>query len=274
MIDSLGGAKAVVLSPDTWRLRTVKRFVAGILTALLVSAPCAGQVKLSLHQLQGPLYLVIDTEFDATNSLVYIGPRSVTVIGATWTPATALELATQIKRITDRPVTAVIDTSPDPEWSGGNGYWKRIGAKIYAIRVTGDLLKTTWAERDRRTRKNHPGYPILPLVMPTDVRADEFELQDGNLRAFYLGPTHTAGDIFVYFPREQVLDAGSILKPHLGNLADADLYAYPRTLRKLQRMHLEIRTVIAGHWSAVHGPSLITQYLRMLKAHSQDQGHR
>lgn len=252
----------------------MKRFVAGILTTLLVSTAYAGPVKLSLHQLRGPLHLVIDTDFDTTNSLVYIGPRSVTVIGATWTPATAMELATQIKRVTDRPVTAVIDTSPDPECCGGNGYWRRIGAKIYAIGVTDDLLKTTCAERDWRTRKNHPGYPILPLVMPTDVRADEFELQDGNVRAFYLGPTHTAGDIFVYFPREQLLDAGSILKSHLRNLADADLYAYPRTLHKLQRMHLEIRTVIAGHCSAVHGPSLITQYLRMLKEHSQGNGRR
>jgi len=69
--------------------------------------------------------------------------------------------------------------------------------------------------------------------------------------------------------REQVLDAGSILKPYLGNLADADLRAYPNTLHRLQRMHLKIRTVIAGHWSAVHGPDLIDQYLRMLQEHSQ-----
>jgi hypothetical protein len=32
----------------------------------------------------------------------------------------------------------VIDTSPDPEWSGGNGYWKSISAQIVAIDVTAD----------------------------------------------------------------------------------------------------------------------------------------
>lgn len=37
-----------------------------------------------------------------------------------------------------------------------------------------------------------------------------------------LGPSHTAGDIFVYFRKEQVLDAGSILKEQLGKITAAD----------------------------------------------------
>jgi len=35
-------------------------------------------------------------------------------------------------------------------------------------------------------------------------------------------------------------------------------------------MHLKIRTVIAGHWSAVQGPDLIRRYERMLEEHAQD----
>lgn len=247
----------------------MKRFVAIILLALAIPLVRAAPGDLSLQRLSGPIYLVIDPHYVSTNSLVYVGPQSVTVVGATWTPETARELAAKIKRVTSRPVTAVIDTSPDPEWSGGNAYWKGIGAKILAVKATDDLLRSTWVERNRRACRYHPGYPVLPLVPPTDVRSDRFELQAGAVRGFYLGPSHTPGDIFVYFPREQVLDAGSILKPYLGNLADADLRAYPNTLHRLQRMHLKIRTVIAGHWSAVHGPDLIDRYLRLLQEHGQ-----
>lgn len=247
----------------------MRRVISAILMAFAIPLAYSAPPELSLQRLSGPIYLVIDSHYVGTNSLVYVGPKSVTVVGATWTPETARELAADIKRVTGRPISAVIDTSPDPEWSGGNAYWKGIGARIFALKATDDLLKSTWAERDRRARKNNPGYPVLPLVPPTNVLPDHFELQNGDLRAFYLGPTHTAGDIFVYFPREQVLDAGSILKPHLGNLADADLHAYPITLHRLQRMHLRIRTIIAGHWSAVHGPALIDQYLRMLQEHSK-----
>lgn len=207
-------------------------------------------------------------EYFPTNWLVYVGPKTVTLVGATWMPAMARTLSMRIRQVTRLPVTAVIDTSPDPEWSGGNAYWKDIGAKIFAVRITDELPKDTWTQRDRRARKNHPGYPILPLVAPTDVVANKFTLQHGKLRAFYLGPAHTPGDIFVYFPREQVLDAGSILKPYLGNMANADVHEYPKTLRRLRRMHLKIRTVIAGDWSAVQGPDLIEKYLGMLKVYA------
>jgi metallo-beta-lactamase class B len=243
----------------------VKRWYTLALIALVGPAAWGGPARLSFRHLSGPLYLATDAEYFPTNWLVYVGPKTVTVVGATWTPAMARTLSMRIRQVTRVPITAVIDTSPDPEWSGGNAYWKDIGAKIFAVRITDELLQDTWTQRDRRARKNHPGYPILPLVAPTEVVPNQFALQHGNLRAFYLGPTHTPGDIFVYFPREQVLDAGSILKPYLGNMANADVREYPKTLRRLQRMHLKIRIVVAGHWSAVQGPDLIEKYLGMLK---------
>jgi metallo-beta-lactamase class B len=64
----------------------------------------------------------------------------------------------------------------------------------------------------------------------------------------------------VYFPEQKVLDAGSILKEQVGNLASANLDEYPKTLEKLKALHLDVRTIIAGHWSPVHGPELIDLY--------------
>lgn len=251
----------------------MKRGALIVLLALAFSTGAFARPGLSLKPLVGPLSLVVDSDFVTTNSLVYFGPKSITVIGATWTPETARELAEIIQRRSNLPITEVIDPSPDPEWSGGNAYWRSIGARILAVRATFDLLRRTWSVRNRWARRNFPGYPILPLVLQTSVYPDHFELQDGAVRAFYLGPTHTAGDIFVYFPHQRVLDAGSILKEQLGNLADADMHEYPRTLHRLQAMHLPIRIIISGHWSAVHGPDLIERYLRLLRGTSVF-GHR
>lgn len=61
------------------------------------------------------------------------------------------------------------------------------------------------------------------------------------------------------------LDGGCILEEQLGNLTFADRTEYPKTLRKVQQPGLDIKTIIAGHWSAVHGPELIEQYLALLK---------
>jgi metallo-beta-lactamase class B len=261
------------LRTKTFKKTALFVFCTALLTRMPFPVAHADDSGLSVHQITGPLYLVEDNHYVTTNSLVYIGPSSVTVIGATWTPETARLLAKQIKRLTNRPISEVIDPSPDPEWSGGNGYWKSIGAKILAIRETSDLLKRTWTATVDEFRKNFPDYPPVPLVLPTESYEGEFELQSGNIRALYLGPSHTAADIFVYFPKEKVLDAGSILKEQLGNMAKADIKEYPKTLHKLQDLHLNIDTIISGHWSPVHGPELIDHYLQLLTRFEQTNEH-
>ena len=109
------------------------------------------------------------------------------------------------------------------------------------------------------------------MVLPTKTYAGDFSLQGGDIKALYLGPSHTPDDTFVYFPREKVLYAGGILKEHLGNMAFAKVSEYERTLHKLQQLHLDIVWVISGHWSAVHGPELINRYLAMLKDYSRNK---
>jgi metallo-beta-lactamase class B len=221
---------------------------------------------ISMRRLTGPLYLVEDNHYVRTNSLLYIRTGSVTVIGATWTPETARLLAGQIDHLTNLPIGDVIDTSPDPEWSGGNGFWRSIGASILAFRETSDMLKSHWTVTVEAFRVSFPTYPSVPLVSPAyEDLCREIRHPKREHPGAIPWPSHTAADVFVYFPKEKVLDAGSILKQELGNVANADIRGYPKTLHKLQNLHLDIDTIISGHWSAVHGPDLIDHYLELLK---------
>jgi metallo-beta-lactamase class B len=237
------------------------------LFALTCSAARADEPAVSLSPLTGPLYLVEDAHYAKTNSLVYVGPTAVTVIGATWTPETARQLAEQIRRVTDEPIGEVVDVGYNPEYAGGNATWKSLGAQIVATELTAHLLERNWDEIVDFVRKTYPDYPRLPVVLPTVTHRDSFTVQGGAVQVLYLGRSHAADDVFVWFPHEKVLYAGSILKERLGNLAFADLEEYPKTLRKLQMLHLDVATVISGHWSAVHGPELFDQVLAMLAEH-------
>ena len=127
-------------------------------------------------------------------------------------------------------------------------------------------MQAGWDEVVAFTRKGFPTYPEVPLVMPTRVEKNDFSLQDGRIRAIYLGPSHTQDGIFVYFPEERVLYGNCILKQELGNLFHADLVEYPRTLEKLKHLGLAFDTIIAGHQDALHGPELIEHYQGLLKA--------
>jgi metallo-beta-lactamase class B len=158
-----------------WAVALVALLLAGPLHPARAENPAP--MNVSISWLTGSIYLVEDEAFDIlTNSLVYVGRSQVTVIGASWTPETAKLVANQIKQITPLPITEVIDTSPDPEWSGGNGYWKRMGAKILAIEITARLLQNTWETTVADFRQGHPSYPDEPPVLPTEVHSGDFQL--------------------------------------------------------------------------------------------------
>lgn len=235
---------------------------------LAIPGARAAAPHVTLRHLTGPIYLVEDTHYFTTNSLVYVGPRTVTVVGATWTPQTARALASRIAEVTKEPVTEVIDNDYNPEYAGGNAYWKGIGARVVSTQLTCRLMRRDWTGVGDLVRRYFPSYPHVPPTLPTATYPGSFDLQEGKIRVLYLGPSHTPDDVFVYFPNERVLYAGSILKEHLGNMAFADVGKYESTLRRLQRLHLDIRTIVSGHWSALHGPELIDRYLEMLEAYS------
>jgi metallo-beta-lactamase class B len=247
------------------RLAAVKIVVCGVCVWWCSSTPTA-QSQVSLVHLIGPIYVAEDSYYSGENSVVYVGATSVTVVGATWTPDTAARLAEEIRKVTNEPVAEVVNTNYHPDRAGGNAYWKRIGARIVSTRMTHDLMVRDWTTVVEWTRSAIPDYPSLPLTLPTKAFPGNFELQGGRVRALYLGPSHTPDGIFVYFPEEKVLYGGCILKEQLGNLAFANRAEYPNTLHKLERLGLDIRTIVAGHWSAVHGPELIGQYLSLLNA--------
>lgn len=227
--------------------------------------------KLTLSHLRGNVYIVEDSYYSKENSVVYVGDKYVTVVGATWTPETAKLLADEVGKITQKPIKEVVDTNYHPDRAGGNSYFRAIGARVVSTKMTYDLMGQQWESMVRSMQKSLPDYPALPLVLPDTTYDGSFELQSGRVKGIYLGPSHTLDGIFVFFPEEKVLYGGCILKEKLGNLDFANLAEYPKTLRKLQQLHLAFTTIVAGHWSPIHGPELIDQYIQLLEQNAANR---
>ena len=230
---------------------------------ILVSIETLAQVN--LVKFTDSTYICEDHYYAKENSMVFIGPEYVTVIGATWTPKTAALLHEHILNVTSKPVKEIVNTNYHPDRAGGNEYWKSIGCEIHSTKMTHDLMKSDWQLIVNWTQRGISDYPDVELCLPSDTHAGDFELQDGRVKILYLGPSHTKDGVFVYFPEEKVLYGGCILKSFLGNLDQADLVEYPKTLKKLKTMNLEISSVISGHGRPIHDSGLIDHYLRLLK---------
>ncbi|MBL8177497.1 MAG: subclass B2 metallo-beta-lactamase [Bryobacterales bacterium] len=240
--------------------------IAGLLGLCAVGAAAPG---VTLQHVRGGVYLAVDTFYVQENSVVYVGPKHVTVVGATWTPETAKLLVSEIRKVTSKPVGEVIVPDYHADRSGGSPYFRSIGAKVVSRRQTVELLRERWAEHMKELQKAYVGYPAIPLTLPDIVHEGDFELQGGKVRAIYTGPAHTPDGVFVFFPEERILYGNCILKERLGNLDSADVAEYPKTLEKLKAKKLGYTTIIAGHFTPLHGPDLVEKFLQMLEAHGR-----
>ncbi len=110
----------------------LKKFFRTILLSVFllvlpaIDAAAADPVEhLELVKLTDHIYLVKDGFYYPENSVVYIGDNDVTVISATWTPATAQLLTDKIRAITGKPITGVVNTHFHLDRVGGNPHFKK-----------------------------------------------------------------------------------------------------------------------------------------------------
>ncbi len=92
-----------------------------------------------------------------------------------------------------------------------------------------------------------------------------FYLSDTPVQLAFFGAGHTEDNIVVYFPEDKVLFGGCLVKAlgaGKGNLEDADVAAWPETIRKVMEAFPEAEVVVPGHGEP-GGPELL-EYTREL----------
>jgi len=91
----------------------------------------------------------------------------------------------------------------------------------------------------------------LPKVK--HIFTDTLTLKDGEmiLEAWYPGPGHTIDNSVVWFPEDKVLFGGCLIKSlkskDKGNTADADVKAWPETVKNVMEKYPDAKVVIPGH---------------------------
>jgi len=73
------------------------------------------------------------------------------------------------------------------------------------------------------------------------------------LECLYPGAGHSLDNIVVYFPEQKILFGGCLIKSagsnSIGNIADGDVEAWPKTLKKVQKKYPDAEMIIPGHGS-------------------------
>jgi glyoxylase-like metal-dependent hydrolase (beta-lactamase superfamily II) len=188
------------------------------LTALAVAKPVAvlAQGELEVLPAQGNVFMIVGP---GGNTTVQIGHEAVVVVD-TQTAAASDELLAAIATLSSRPIRHVINTSADPEHTGGNEAVSRAGTYVRLI----DTFDPRGSRSDaaivahvnvlgRMSSPTGIEAPAAAAAWPSDTYfTDEWALfvNGEALQLIHVPEAHTDGDTIVFFRRSDVIATGDI----------------------------------------------------------------
>jgi metallo-beta-lactamase class B len=155
------------------------------------------------------------------------------------TPAdnkSALELINFASKNLKCKIVAVVPTHFHDDCVGGISTFQEHGISAYASEKTLTLLK-----KKGKT-----------FAKPIQKFNDSLTLSLGKQKIYakYFGEGHTNDNVVVYFPEDEVMFGGCLIKEvgaGKGNLEDANTNAWPETVKKVKNTYPKAKIIIPGH---------------------------
>jgi len=153
------------------------------------------------------------------NSGVIIGDDSVMIIEAQATPRLANKVIECVRSVTDKPISHVVLTHYHAvRVLGASAFGADqiiMGDKARAMVV--ERGQEDWDSEFQRFPRLFEGHESIPgLTYPTTTFSEDMTVYLGNRRIdlMHLGRAHTAGDIVIHVPDENVMFTGDIVEYH------------------------------------------------------------
>jgi cyclase len=220
-----------------------------LLTAGAVSIAVCQSVRqgqpLGLEKVRDNLFVIAGS---GGNTAAFITSTGVVVVD-TKTPGNGAKILDQIRKVTTKPVTIVINTHTHNDHVGSNGELPR------PIEIIAHA--NTRANMERMTAFQGDGAANLPQRTFTDRQT--LLSGDDRVDLYYFGRGHTSGDAIVVFPALRAAHTGDLFFAPVAPTIDVDNggsgLEYPETLRKAATAITDVDLVIPGHsgvttWSA------------------------
>ena len=191
-----------------------------------------------------------------SNAGFVVTPAGVVVIDALGSPELARRLMSEIKKVTRKPIYAVVVTHYHADHIYGLQVFKNAGARIIAHGAAREYLNSDTA-RLRLEASRQELWPWVDeqthLVSADDWLDAEKTMTVGGV-AFQIrpvGPSHTAEDLVVYLPKQKVLFAGDLVfRNRIPFVGQANSRHWIEAMQSL--LQFEASWVIPGHGPISH----------------------
>ncbi len=185
----------------------------------------------------------------ACNGLLVRSGREVAIFDTPTDDASSQELIRWVQDVLKCTIVVVVPTHFHNDCLGGLAAFHAAGIPSLAHAKTIEL-----ATQNQMT---------APQKSFTDSTSIWLEGQEIKIRFF--GEGHTRDNVVAYFPTEQVLFGGCLIKElgaSKGFLGDANVPAWSETVSKIQASYPQVKHVVPGHGAA--GNAKLLEYTRQL----------
>jgi cyclase len=168
--------------------------------AVLACGGVRAQESIESYHVQGNVHMLLGA---GANVAVQVGEEGVLVVD-TGASASREALLAAIRRLSDRPIRWIINTNSDLDHTGGNETVSQAG-----LTVNGNPAAIVSHENvlARMTAANRP---VTEMPLNTFFESGRDFFFNGEAVFLYHAPSHSDGDIFVYFRGSDVLVAGDL----------------------------------------------------------------
>lgn len=172
-----------------------------------------------------------------SNGLIVADGDNLTLVDTAWGEMATQSLLQKIKTDIGKPVKTLIITSHRYERMAGVDVVEKTGAKVFTHPYTAGLAAKM-------------GTPV-PNTSVSALAEPQSRSKVGNLEIAFPGAGHAPDNLIVYVPAANVLFAGGLVmgadKAGLGNMADADIKAWPTALAWTKAVYKDTKIVVPGH---------------------------
>ena len=174
-------------------------------------------------------------ELFSSHGFLKITKAGVVMIDTPWDTTQFQPLLDSITLKFNQPVVLALATHWHDDRTAGLAFYKNSGIKTYSSLATKNIC-----------REQHN--PEAEYSFEEDTT---FVIGNVEFQTFYPGAGHTADNIVVYFPAEQLLVGGCFIKSveavNLGNLADANIGLWHISAKNVLKTFPKVKAVIPGH---------------------------
>jgi glyoxylase-like metal-dependent hydrolase (beta-lactamase superfamily II) len=220
-----------------------------LLSVVLLSLPSFAQQRetppVTLEKISDNLFQILGGR--GANGGFYIGDNGVLVIDAKMTKESVDQTIAAIRKMTDKPITYLVNTHSDGDHIAGNQFFPR--------------SVTIVAHENCRKEFFHPGRdgkpsawsaPEMTPFVPSLTYRDKMDIYLGEKKVDlrYFGIGHTKGDTVVYFPEEKAAFLGDQIfmgRPQLiHSYKGGNSFSHVKTLTKMLD-NIDAEKFYSGH---------------------------